>query len=89
MRDSNYLLVFEIRTHSSRRSFMRNVIRSGEFHIFSSWLAKARWLGHLPCNSEIMGSNSTQGRIQGFGLNNIAHASVNTESLCVPISQIQ
>ena len=48
-----------------------------------------RWLGRLPCNSEIMGSNLTQGRTQGFDLNNTARASVNAESLCIPISQIQ
>ena len=49
----------------------------------------ANWLGHLPCNSEIIGSNPTQGRTQGFDLNNIARASVNRESLCTRISQIQ
>ena len=30
--------------------------------------SKARWLGRLPCNSETMGSNPTQGRTQGFDL---------------------
>ena len=49
----------------------------------------ARWFGRLLCNSEIMGSNPTQGQTQGFDLNNIARASVNTESLCIPMSQIQ
>ena len=38
---------------------------------------------------QIMRSNPTQGQTQGFDLNNIAHASVNAESLCIPISQIQ
>ena len=44
-------------------------------------------VGNLSDNSEIMGSNPTQGRTQGFDLNNIVHASVNTESLYIPISQ--
>ena len=35
-----------------------------------------------------MGSNPTQCGTQGFDLNTIARASVNTESLCIPISQI-
>ena len=43
----------------------------------------------ISCNSEIMGSNPTQGRTQGYDLNNIACALVNAESLCIPISQIQ
>ena len=36
-----------------------------------------------------MGLNPTQGRTQGFDLNNIARASVKAESLCIPIPQIQ
>ena len=36
-----------------------------------------------------LGSNPTQGRTQGFNLNSIARASVNAESLCIPISQVQ
>ena len=36
-----------------------------------------------------MGSNPTQGQTQGFDLNDIARASLNAESLYIPISQIQ
>ena len=43
----------------------------------------------LPCKSKVIGSNPTQGRTQGFDLNDIARASVNAESLCIPISQVQ
>ena len=32
--------------------------------------SEARWLGRLPCNSEIMGSNPTHGQTQGFDLYN-------------------
>ena len=45
---------------------------------------------HADVPNEIMGSNPTQGRTPGsdFDLNNIVCASVNTESLYIPISQI-
>ena len=47
------------------------------------------YIGCLPCNSEIMGLNPTEGRTQEFDLNNVVRASVNAESLHIPVSQIQ
>ena len=41
------------------------------------------YISQGPCNSEIMG------RTQGFDLSNIVCASVNAESLYIPISQTQ
>ena len=36
-----------------------------------------------------LNKDPSQGSAQGFDLNNIASASLNAESLCIPISQIQ